>query len=327
MKQFISILGMLVAFIIPAFAVNATPTTHSMYVDGVKQNVGVYTIDGNNYFKLRDIAAAVNGTAKQFQISLEVSGDGDMNAIWLTSNKAYTTVGGELNSVLSGTQDAKASTATVYKDGAVVSYCGYNINNNNFYKLRDVAKSFDIGITWDGAMQRVDIITNESYTEEETTTNAEKSTGNYTTEEDLSNGTLSKEWTEFVESTGEETVSVTLNFAVEYNIENSTRLPHTEFDLFFYNGDIADATYDFDPLRVTRITTGSDGTVSFTIDIPKRVYLDLETYHFLMKVPKSDRYNGTAFPEFYLEVFDVIGYCSGSELGTKVWICYYSSAN
>ena len=45
----------------------ATPTGNSIYVDGTKVNGAAYMINSNNYFKLRDIAAMVNGSAKQFE--------------------------------------------------------------------------------------------------------------------------------------------------------------------------------------------------------------------------------------------------------------------
>lgn len=140
----------------------AKPSPHAIYVDGTKANVAAYEINGNNYFKLRDIAAIVNGSEKQF----EVSWNNDAQRIDLTSGKAYTIVGGELGAIGSASKKAESSTAVVYKDDAKMDYAGYNIDDNNYYKLRDVCKSFDIGVNWDGANQRVDILTDESYVPE-----------------------------------------------------------------------------------------------------------------------------------------------------------------
>ena len=152
-----------VASAAPSDMQTAIPSPHAIYVDGAKANVAAYTIGGNNYFKLRDIAAIVNGSEKQF----EVDWNNDQQRIDLTSGKPYTTVGGELGAISSANQSAKASTAVVYKDGSKANYAGYNIKNNNYYKLRDVCQSFDIGVEWDGANQRVDIITTESYVPED----------------------------------------------------------------------------------------------------------------------------------------------------------------
>lgn len=140
----------------------AKPSPHAIYVDGTKANVAAYEINGNNYFKLRDIAAIVNGSEKQF----EVSWNNNAQRIDLTSGKPYTTVGGELGAIGSASKKAETSTAVVYKDDAKMGYTSYNIDDNNYYKLRDVCESFDIGVNWDGANQRVDILTDESYVPE-----------------------------------------------------------------------------------------------------------------------------------------------------------------
>lgn len=140
----------------------AKPSPHAIYVDGTKANVAAYEINDNNYFKLRDIAAIVNGSEKQF----EVSWNNDAQRIDLTSGKAYTIVGGELGAIGSASKQAETSTAVVYKDNTKMDYTGYNIDDNNYYKLRDVCESFNIGIKWDGANQRVDILTDESYVDD-----------------------------------------------------------------------------------------------------------------------------------------------------------------
>ena len=140
----------------------AKPSPHAIYVDGTKASVAAYEINGNNYFKLRDIAAIVNGSEKQF----EVSWNNDAKRIDLTSGKPYTIVGGELGAIGSASKQAETSTAVVYKDNAQMDYTGYNIDDNNYYKLRDVCKSFDIGINWDAENQRVDILTDENYVDD-----------------------------------------------------------------------------------------------------------------------------------------------------------------
>lgn len=144
----------------------ATPTGNSIYVDGKQVNGAAYMINSNNYFKLRDIAAMVNGSAKQF----EVSWNQNEKRIDLTTNKAYTVVGGELALPSATTKTAKESTAVVYKDGAKVNYTGYTIADNNYYKLRDLCKDMDIGVKYDNATKRVDILTTVGYGKEDAAT-------------------------------------------------------------------------------------------------------------------------------------------------------------
>ena len=144
----------------------ATPTGNSIYVDGKQVNGAAYMINSNNYFKLRDIAAMVNGSAKQF----EVSWNQNEKRIDLTTNKAYTVVGGELALPSATTKTAKESTAVVYKDGTKAAYTGYTIADNNYYKLRDLCKDMDIGVKYDNATKRVDILTTVGYGKEEDAT-------------------------------------------------------------------------------------------------------------------------------------------------------------
>ncbi|MNP85945.1 hypothetical protein D3C76_1859120 [compost metagenome] len=42
----------------------------------------------------------------------------------------------------------------------------YNINGNNYFKLRDIAKAFNIGVTWDGKLNTVGIDTAIDYAAE-----------------------------------------------------------------------------------------------------------------------------------------------------------------
>ena len=63
------------------------------------------------------------------------------------------------------TEKAVQSTATVLVNGAPVEFDVYTINGNNYFKLRDIAKVFDIGVTWDGATNTVVIDTSVGYVE------------------------------------------------------------------------------------------------------------------------------------------------------------------
>lgn len=140
----------------------ALPTSSKVLVNDVETVFEAYTINNNNYFKLRDLAKAVSGTNKQF----EVSWDGFKNTINLISKEMYTVVGGEMeiNADLKE-QNAVLSTAKVYIDSQEVQLQAYTINDNNYFKLRDVAKMLDIGITWDGMINTISIDTSISYTE------------------------------------------------------------------------------------------------------------------------------------------------------------------
>ena len=150
-------------------ALTAVPTSakgQAVYVGSTRVYPTGYNINDNNYFKLRDIAAMVNGSAKQFEVSWNQAA----KRIDLTTNKAYTVVGGELALPSNSSRSAKESSATVYRDGAKAAYTGYTIADNNYYKLRDLCQDMNIGVKYDAATKRVDILTTVGYGKEDTAT-------------------------------------------------------------------------------------------------------------------------------------------------------------
>lgn len=126
----------------------ATPNASTIMVNGVKTAFDAYLINGNNYIKLRDFAKAVNGTEKQFQVSYDAAKD----AIALTSRTAYTVVGGELAAGDGKVKDAIPSSSKIIQDGTEIGLAVYKIGDYNYFKLRDLAKTFNIGVTYDGTV-------------------------------------------------------------------------------------------------------------------------------------------------------------------------------
>lgn len=77
-------------FMPPAKTVN--PSSSNVKVNGKTINFDSYNINGSTYFKLRDIAMAINGTKQQFNVLW----DENKNAVNLISGTAYEITGGEL---------------------------------------------------------------------------------------------------------------------------------------------------------------------------------------------------------------------------------------
>lgn len=146
----------------PTAAVKATPTSSTVIVNGTATAFEAYTINGNNYFKLRDVAKVISGSDKQF----EVLWDDSKNAISLISERTYTAVGGELAKGDGTPKNAVSTSSTVYKNGVVIALTAYTINGNNYFKLRDLGQSFDFGVSWDAANNAVMVDTAQGYTAE-----------------------------------------------------------------------------------------------------------------------------------------------------------------
>ena len=125
-------------------------------IDGVRSYVEAYVIGGNNYFKLRDLALAMNGTAKQF----EVTWDETKKAVNLLRGKPYTPDGSELSSAYDPTPKAAAlSTAKIYLDHEEIRVTAYAIGGYNYFKLRDLAAALNIYLRWDAAAGEIKIDT------------------------------------------------------------------------------------------------------------------------------------------------------------------------
>lgn len=131
-----------------------------MLINGVPTSFEAYNIADNNYFKLRDIAKIISNTQKQF----EVTWNEELSTIDLISNKSYTEVGGELALGNGEAKPATLCTSKIFKDGKEVNLRAYNINGNNYFKLRDLGQAFDFDISWNGAENYITVETEKSYT-------------------------------------------------------------------------------------------------------------------------------------------------------------------
>jgi alpha-tubulin suppressor-like RCC1 family protein len=138
----------------------AKPTASTVLVNGETVAFDAYNINGNNYFKLRDLAYVLTGTEKQF----EVGYDETTKTIKLTGGQSYTTVGGEMDGKGAGDKTATSTASKIYLDGEEITFTVYNINGNNYFKLRDIGMTFDFGVDWDGARRAIVIDTTEGYT-------------------------------------------------------------------------------------------------------------------------------------------------------------------
>lgn len=141
---------------------SATPSSAKIKVDGKDVTFQGYTINDNNFFKLRDLAMVLNGTEKQ----IKVDWDQQNNAIALTTGLSYTAVGGELTISSNVTsQEAILTTSKIYLNGNEVSFTAYNIGGNNYFKLRDIGKALDFGVNWNGTTSTIEIVTSTGYSE------------------------------------------------------------------------------------------------------------------------------------------------------------------
>ena len=136
------------------FSKNSVAKTQTICLDSRKYNTVAYNIDDNNYFKLRDIAQILNGTIKTFDVKY----DGATNSIDMLSFYDYTSVGGELTPGDDVTRTAFSSSAFLTLDGVPIKAACYNIDGNNYFKLRDITDVLDCRVDWEEKNQTIWII-------------------------------------------------------------------------------------------------------------------------------------------------------------------------
>lgn len=128
----------------PAPAGIAAPNTSKVVVNDREITFEAYTINGENYFKLRDVAYTISGTSKQFDAKF----DGATQAIALTTGTSYTTDGSEMKKGDGKVKTPVPTTSKIYKDGKEIELTAYTIGGNNFFKMRDIASAFNIFIDY-----------------------------------------------------------------------------------------------------------------------------------------------------------------------------------
>lgn len=124
----------------------ANPTNDKLYVNGEMQTPSIYKINDSNYFKIRDIAALLNGTGKQFEVGFDTA----TGSVTATSGQPYTMTGTELTGG-SGTktQPAVPSGSTIYVNGQKLDLTVYNIDGFNYFKLRDLGQALDFNVGYE----------------------------------------------------------------------------------------------------------------------------------------------------------------------------------
>lgn len=120
-------------------------STSNVAVDGFLVAPEGYCINQENYYKLRDLAFLLTGKDTAF----DVVWDDEYQCISMITGRDYTVAGGEM---------AQSGSAEIYKfvpsysevrlNGQVVQMTGFNINNNNYYRIRDVGPLIGFGVDW-----------------------------------------------------------------------------------------------------------------------------------------------------------------------------------
>ncbi|MCL1829450.1 MAG: hypothetical protein FWG32_08180 [Oscillospiraceae bacterium] len=140
-------------------ALDALPSAWSLNVDGGDlRGTDMYNINGSNYLKIRDIAALLDGTEKQFNITVEG------RTVNMIPDAGYEARGDEMtrNPDAVSTKTSE-STFDFTLDGERVELTSYMIAGSNYIRIRDVLRLFDVYVDYDAGLREFYIDTERAY--------------------------------------------------------------------------------------------------------------------------------------------------------------------
>lgn len=135
----------------PSGGLRVQLSNQSLTVNGTARNTQVYNINDENYFRLRDIAYMLNGTGSQFAVGYNDA----MRTISLSTGQAYSSLGNEMSTGQDYSSTCVVSNMPVLINGTSVSLTAYNINDNTFYRLRDLGDNLNFNVSYDANTRTV----------------------------------------------------------------------------------------------------------------------------------------------------------------------------
>lgn len=126
--------------------VGASRTSSQIYLNDTQVYITGYTIGGNNYFKIRDLAWALRDTTSQFDLGWNA----EARRVEVLTRRPYSGEQPENGySWYSQPVQAALTDALLTVDGQTVdNVTAYGINGNNYYKLRDLSGLLSFSVQW-----------------------------------------------------------------------------------------------------------------------------------------------------------------------------------
>ncbi|MGI5948953.1 hypothetical protein [Peptoniphilus sp.] len=146
MKKFVAVLTTsLVLLSGTSVFAGAKVSNQDLIFDGVKQEIKGYNIGDNNYFKLRDIAALLDGTKAEFGVDY----DEERRAVKIERGGDYTKKEDDLKLLSDSLTDPIKSNHRVLVDDYEVNFTSYTIDGYNYFKLRELGRVIGFYVDFD----------------------------------------------------------------------------------------------------------------------------------------------------------------------------------
>lgn len=136
----------------------ATPAVRSnqpVTIDGHPVSLAAYSVQGYNYVKLRDIAAALRGTESKFDVGYDASS----RTVLLQTNRGYAMQRGDLEPIRQLKAQAWLNHRPMIIDGRRDFLRTAMITDNNYIQLRELSRVLDFRVDYDEATRTVQIYT------------------------------------------------------------------------------------------------------------------------------------------------------------------------
>lgn len=161
MKRVISLLLMLVLLLslpVASFAaqnVTAVRSNQALNVDGRFVDCGKYAINGNNYFRLRDLAYALNNGSSCFSVAYDAA----TATMVLKTGEHYQATGKEMEPVSETPGFALPCVQNLTIDGKTITDLTiYSIDGYNYFRLRDLGPLLNFDVDYDSASRTILVI-------------------------------------------------------------------------------------------------------------------------------------------------------------------------
>ncbi len=148
--QCILLVLLLLLALLPAGTLAASETAAesacSLRVDGKPVRCAAYDIEGETWFKLRDLALALGNTGSRFSVTW----DAEAKAVRITAGEAYEPDGSEGEPREDRSAAAVPSGQTILIDGAErADLAAWNIGGHNYFRLADLAAALGFQADYD----------------------------------------------------------------------------------------------------------------------------------------------------------------------------------
>ena len=111
----------------------------------------VYKIEGDNFFRLRDLAMLLRGSDRQFAVDYDAAA----KSVAITAGRPYVPIGGELSGTAAQASGAVPSGDAFLIDGEPAALTVYKIAGDNYFRLRDLGRALDFFVGYDEATKTV----------------------------------------------------------------------------------------------------------------------------------------------------------------------------